>query len=185
MNMNYKKSLKLMTLLITSMLIAIASVAAYNEMFMYATPISIGTASVQFTDGDDTSAISTLGITSAGTEVTFDNIASIQPGETRTYEEAVNITNTSGSTKTINISLVSLTGQFSENFEYLNITMLDKDDNIKGNIIRIVSSGDNVTETTGQQIDNNAEWRIRWIIKAKVDATQSESISVTFKVKVE
>jgi len=187
MKPNYKKSLKLITLLITSLLISFVSAQSYSELFMHGTPITIGIAGVKvkFTEGANTTTISTAGINSAGTEVTFNNIPAIAPGETRTYEQAVNITNNAGVTKTINVSLYSLTGPFSANFEYINITMFDVSNAQKGTIIRIVSSGSNVTQTTGTPIANNEVWRIRWIIKAKTTATDGQLISVTFKVKVE
>jgi len=187
MKINYKKSLKLITLLLASLLISFASVQAYSELFMYGTSISIGTASVHFVAAGNTT---TMGgndaINTAGTVVTFDTIPAIGPGETRTYEQAVNITNNAGSSKTINISLVSLTGQFSANFEYINVTMIARNGTLMGNSIKIVSSGgENVTETGGKTMLTNEMWRIRWIIKAKSDATNGQSITVTFKVKVE
>jgi hypothetical protein len=185
MKPNYKKSLKFVILLLTSLVIGLASVAAYSEMFMYGSPITIGTAGVQFTAGDDTASISSQGVTSGGTVITFDLIT-IQLGEELTYNEAVNITNSAGSLKTINISLISLTGPFSANFAEINVTMIDAGGNVKGSVIKIVSSGgSNVTETGGQQIANGAEWRIRWTIKAKNSATNGQQIVVTFKVKVE
>jgi len=184
MKINYKKTLKFVTLLITSLLISLVSAASYSELFMYATPISIGTAKVQFTDGANTTSISSAGITGGGTEVTFDNIT-IEPGETRTYEQAVNITNNAASPKTINISFVSLTGQWITNFDYINVTMFSPTGTQKGNSIEIVSSGENVTETGGQSIPDGEIWTIRWIIKAKQGAAVTESISITFKVKVE
>jgi len=186
MKINYKKSLKLVILLLTSLVISFASVTAYSEMFMYGSPITIGTAGVYFVAAANTT---TMGgndaINTAGTVVTFDTIPAIGPGETRTYEEAVNITNNAGSSKTINISLVSLTGPFSANFDEINITMIDASGETKGYVIKIVSSGSNVTETGGQQILAGKTWRIRWIIKAKSDATNGQSIIITFKVKVE
>jgi hypothetical protein len=184
MKPNYKKSLKFAILLITSLLIVFASVAAYSEMFMYGSPISIGTAGMQFTNGDNTTSISSGGITGGGTLITFNGI-SLEPGQEKTYEEAVNITNTSGSAKTLNVSLVSLTGQFSTNFVEINVTMIDASGAVKGNVIKIVSSGSNVTETGGQQIANNEEWRIRWTIRAKNTATTGQQIVVTFKVRVD
>jgi hypothetical protein len=185
MKINYKKSLKLVILLLTSLVIGFASVMAYSEMFMYGSPITIGTAGVQFTPGDNTTSISSLGVTSGGTVITF-NLITIAPGEQKTYDEAVNITNTAGSAKTLNVSLVSLTGQFSTNFVEINVTMIDANDVVKGNVIRIVSSGSNsTTETGGQSIANTAVWRIRWVIKAKNTATNGQQIVVTFKVKVE
>jgi hypothetical protein len=184
MKFNYKKSLKFIALLLTSLVIGFASVMAYSEMFMYGSPISIGTAGMQFTNGDNTTSISSAGITGGGTLITFDLI-SLEPGQEKTYDEAVNVTNTSGSIKTLNVSLVSLTGQFSTNFVEINVTMIDASGAVKGNVIKIVSSGSNVTQTGGQQIANNAEWRIRWTIRAKNTATTGQTIVVTFKVKVE
>jgi hypothetical protein len=184
MNINYKKSLKLITLLITSLLIGLASAATYSELFMYGTTISIGTASVRFTDGANTTSISTAGISGTGAQVTFDNILAIEAGEIRTYEQAVNITNSAGATKTLNVTVESLTGNFSTNFDYLNITVLNGTGSPQGDSI-IVSSGLNVTFTGSLPMTNNAVWIVRWIIKAKSDATDAESFSVTLKVKVE
>lgn len=186
MNVNYKKTLKFATLLIASLLIATVSAATYTELFMSGTTIRIGTASVHFVAAANTTTMGgSDAINSQGTEVTFDQIPDLEPGETRTYEKAVNITNGATSQKTINISLVSLTGSFSANFEYINITMFDVSSSQKGNSIRIVSSGTNVTETGGQLIANGATWRIRWIIHAKTTATNGQTINVIFKVKVE
>ena len=186
MNINYKKTIKLIALLITSLLISLASVAAYSEMFMYGTSITIGTAGVKFVSAGNTT---TMGggdaINTQGTEVTFDTIPNIEPGEVRTYVQAVNITNNAASAKTINISFVSLTGPWSTNFDYINVTMIDASGAQKGNSIEIVSSGSNVTWTGGQSLPSTETWAIKWIIKAKQSATETESISITFKVKVE
>ena len=183
MDAKYKKSLKFVTLLITAILIATGSVYAYSELFMRATDVTIGTAKVTFTPGDDTGTISS-GITSAGTEVTFDIMPPIEPGETRTYNEAVNITNAAGESKTITIDFVSVTGDFETDFDYVNITMIDADGNPKGNSIEIISGGDDVTTTGGQLMANGEVWAVRWIIKAKTDATAGNKFSITLKVTV-
>jgi hypothetical protein len=186
MKMNYKKSTKLIVLLVSSLLIAFASATTYSELFMHATPISIGTADLIFTPGGNTT---TMGggdaINTAATEVTFDSIPAVKPGETRTYEQAVNITNNAGSTKTINMSVYSLTGQFTNNFDYINITIFDAAGTKQGSSVEIVSSGTNVTETGPISMANGLEWTIKWIIKAKIDATNGQSTSVTLRMKVE
>ena len=185
MNKNYKKPLKFLILLLTSLLISFVSAQSYSELFMHGTPITIGSAGVQFVSGANTTAMgNTDAINAAGTEVTFDEI-SIEPGETLTYDQAVNISNTAGSTKTLNMSLSSLTGNFSTNFNYINITIFNGTGSAMGNDIEIVSSGTNVTYTGAIQIADNAEYTVRWIINAKTTATDSESINITFKVKVE
>jgi len=183
MKTNQKKALKLIALLITSLLIGFASVAAYTELFMYGTNITIGTAGVYFVAGGNTTTMGS--INTPPTEVTFDTIPVIEPGETRTYIQAVNITNNAGSPKTINISFVSLTGTWTTNFDYINVTLLDTTGTQKGDRIEIVSSGTNVTETTGQSIPDQETWTVKWVIKAKPGATATESISITFRVKVE
>jgi hypothetical protein len=185
MNINYKKSMKLVVLLITSLLIGFASAASYTELFMYGTPITIGTAGVKFTNGANTTTISTSGITPAATEVTFDNIAAIEPGEIRTYEQVVNITNGSGSTKALNVSLYSLTGNLSANFDYLNITVIDGTGAALGSNITILGSGSNTTSTGSLTMTANEVWSVRWDIKARSDANNGESISVTLMVRAE
>jgi hypothetical protein len=148
---------------------------------MRATPIRIGAADVKFVDGLNTTSIGS--INTAGTEVTFTGM-SVDPGETKTYEQAVNITNTLTSEKTLNISLSSLTGPFSANFEYINITVIDNSGTTKGTIY-ITSSGQNDTDTGNMQIPgNNIEWTVKWIIKAKTGATSNAEINVVLIMKV-
>ena len=186
MKLNYKKTLKLITLLITSLLISFVSAQTYSELFMHATPITIGTAKVTFENGTDTV---TLGgpdaINTAGTEVTFDSIPSIEPGQTVTYDQAVNITNGAGPTKTLNMSFYSLTGDFSTNFEYINVTIIAANGTSLGSSIEIVSSGTNVTSTGNIPMAGGETWTVRWIIDVKTGATEGQSINVTLKVKVE
>jgi hypothetical protein len=185
MNAKYKKSLKIVTLLITSIIIATVSAASYSELFMYGSPITVASASVSFTDGDNTTDVSSVGISSAGTEITF-NTMSIEPGETVTYEEAVNITNGAGDSKTItmDVDLNSVTGYFDTNFDYVNITMIDAGGNPKGDSIEIVSTGTNVTTTGGQAMGDTEVWAVKWIIAAKNDATPAQAFTITVKVTV-
>jgi hypothetical protein len=186
MNINYKKSLKLITLLITSLLISFVSAQTYSELFMHATPITIGTAGIKFVNGTDTMTMGGAdAINTPQTEVTFDIIPPIEPGETRTYYQAVNITNNAGATKTLNMSLYSLTGNFDTNFDYINVTIIAANGTSLGNSIEIVSPGTDVTSTGNIQMANGETWTVRWIIKAKTDATQLQSIDIKLKVKVE
>jgi hypothetical protein len=184
MNPSNKKSMKLVVLLVSSLFIALASAATYSELFMHGAPISIGSAGVYFTNGVNTTSISSAGINAAGTEVTFDNIAALDPGETRTYEQAVNMTNNSGAQKSVDMSFHSLTGQFTANFDYVNVTVIDEGGTALGSI-EIVSSGANVTSTGNLAMANTDVWLVRWTIKAKIGATDGQSISLTLKVKVE
>jgi len=186
MNANAKKSLKIIALLATSLLISFVSAETYTELFMNGTPITIGSAGVKFTTGTNTT---TMGggdaINTQGTEVTFDAIPAIEPGQTITYDQAVNITNNSGATKTLNVSLYSLTGTFSTNFDYVNITVLNAAGVTQGSNIELVGTGSNTTSTGSLSISNGDIWIVRWIIKTRTDATDGQSINLTLKVKVE
>jgi hypothetical protein len=183
---NQRKIIKFAVLLATSLLISFASVEAYTEMFMRGSNITIGTAGVRFVEGDDTVTMGgSDAINTQGTEVTFDSIPSIAPGEVRTYNEAVNITNQAGSTKAINISFYSLTGNWVSNFDYINVTVIATNGTEVGTTIRILSSGTNVTSTGDISMPNNAEWAIRWVIKAKTTATEGQNITIVFKIEVD
>jgi len=186
MEINSKKSLKILALLITSLLISFASAETYTELFMHATPISIGSPGVYFVAGANTTAMGGGdAINSQGTEVTFDTITAVKPGEVRTYEKAVNITNNAGAAKTLNMSLDSLTGMFSNNFEYINITIVASNGTALGQTIKILPSpGTNITSTGNINIVDSATYTIKWVIKAKTTATSGQSINVTLRVKV-
>jgi hypothetical protein len=187
MNAKYKKSLKIVTLLISSIIIATVAADSYTELFMTGSTITIGTASVIFTNGLNTTDLTSgAGIPSPYTAVTFDNITGIQPGETRTYEQAVNITNNAATSKGITIDLDSIFGNFATNFDYINVTMIDVDGNTQGNSIEIVSTGSNVTSTGPPAVTMSSGdvWAVRWIIKAQTDASNGESFTITLKVTV-
>lgn len=185
MEINRKKSLKIIALLVTSLLISFASAETYTELFMSATPISVGTAGVYFVSGSNTTAMGGGdAINTAGTVATFDSIAAIKPGEVRTYEEAVKVTNNAGSTKTLEMTLDSLTGMFSNNFDEINMTLLAANGTALGQTIKILPSGSNVTTTGNVLIADGATYTIRWVINAKLAATTGQSINVVLKVKV-
>jgi hypothetical protein len=186
MNAKYKKSLKIVTLLISSIIIATVAADSYSELFMYGSDITIGTASVAFTAGGNTTLLSSVGVSTGGAEITLDQIPAIEPGETVTYEEAVNITNSAGASKTITMDVDTnlMTGDFDTNFDYVNITMIAADGSPQGTSIQIVSTGSNVTSTGGQTMADAEVWAVKWIIAAKSDATPTEAFSITFKVTV-
>lgn len=187
MNANYKKAIKLAALLITSLLIGFVSAETYSELFMYGNNITVGTAGVKFVAGLSTA---TMGggnaINTAGTTVTFGQIPNIAPGDIATYEQAVNLTNSGSAAKNVTMTLESTTGNFSPNFDYLNITIIAANGTALGNSIKLLQSGTNVT-TSGTIISITAgeTWTIKWIIKANLDASNGQSFSVILKVKVE
>jgi len=184
MNAKYKKSLKLVTLLITAILIATGSVFAYSELFMYGSDITITDTRVSLVNGADTLTISTNGVENSGTTVDFDQIT-IAVDELLTYDEAVNIQNTAGSDKDLDLTVTGLTGEFSTNFDYIYITVFDSNPTQQGAQIQMLPSGSNVTTTGSIQIPNGATWTVQWTIKASVGATAAQSIDITVQLTVQ
>jgi hypothetical protein len=180
MNGRIKRSLKIITLLITSLIIATVAAAEYSELFMYGSGITITDERVTLVAGTDTPTISTAGVENSGTTVTFDNI-DIAKGELLTYSEAVKIQNNAGASKDIVIDVTSLTGPFSNNFDYIYITMYEGVTQ-KGAQIQMLPSGTNVTSTGTVSMSNGATWTVQWTVKAKVTATASQAIDLTVKV---
>jgi hypothetical protein len=183
MNAKYKKSLKIVSLLITSIMIAIGSVNAYSQLFMYGT-ITITDSRVILLNSSNTTTLSTYGVENSGTTVTFDKI-SIAVDELLTYNDAVRIQNNAGSTKNVVLDVTSLTGPFSTNFEYVYITVFDTTPTQAGNQIQMVPSGGNVTTTGTISIPDGETWTVQWIIKASVDATATEAIAMTVQLTVQ
>ncbi len=184
MNVKYKKSLKIVTLLITSIFIATAAVHAYSELFMYGSGITITDSRVALVAGADTSTISSAGVENSGTTVSFNTI-SIAVDEQLTYDEAVNVSNTAGSAKDMDLTVTGLTGHFSDNFEYVYIAVFNGTGVQQGAQIQMAATGSNVTTTGSVSIPNGETWAVQWIIKASVDASASESIDITVQLTVQ
>jgi hypothetical protein len=184
MNAKYKKSLKIVTLLITAIIIATEAAYAYSELFMYGSGITITDTRVTLVDGSDTLTISTNGVENSGTTVDFDKIT-IAVDELLTYDEAVNIQNTAGSAKDLDLTVTGLTGEFSTNFDYIYIQVFDETPTEAGAQIQMLPSGSNVTTTGTISIPNGETWTVQWTIKASVGATATESIDMTVQLTVQ
>jgi hypothetical protein len=182
MKTNYKRSLKLITLLISSMLIATVSASIYYTMFMNAT-VGVTGNKVQFWAGTDTVNVGGS-ITDARQKVTFSSMNGLN-GSITTISEAVKINNTDATNPhTIELKLDSWTGDSSTSLYYINVTMYDGTTK-KGNTIYLVPGGSGQVSTTGtQSIPASAVWRVQWDIYWKGTATSSDSITVNLKLEV-
>ena len=86
MNAKYKKSLKIVTLLLTAIIIATASAATYSYMYINGT-ITVGTAQLIWLEGADAPG----DITIEGGTVTMD--LDVQPGVNQNFTEALFLKN--------------------------------------------------------------------------------------------
>jgi len=183
MKTNIKKSIKLITLLISSLLIASVSANVYYTMFMTAT-VGVTGNKVQFWEGDDFSNVGGS-ITDARQKVTF-NTMNGQNGSLTTISDPVKINNTdSSSTHTIELKLDSWTGTASTPLYYINVTIYAANGTKLGDNIHLVPGGSGQVETTGPlTMLANEVWRVQWDIYWKGTATTSDSVTVNLKIEV-
>jgi len=183
MKLNYKKSLKLAVLLISSLLIAGVSASTYYTMLMNANVSVTGGNKVVFSPGTDWGS-STMG---DGNQ-TCTLALSGGNGTIATYPDPVTINNTDSVQHTINLKLDSWDGDSQTQLNYINVTMYD---DVSGGtqqgytIYLVPSPGTSVTETGSQTILAGGEWRVEWIIYWKSTASSpTDTVTVNLKLEV-
>jgi hypothetical protein len=183
MKINIKKSLKLVTLLISSLLIASASASVYYTMFMTAT-VKVAGNKVQFWEGADFNSVDGS-ITDARQKVTFNNMNGLN-GSLTTISDPVEINNTdTSSAHTIELKLDSWSGTGSTPLYYINITIYAANGTKLGNNIYLVPGGSGQVETTGPLTMLASEvWRVQWDIYWKGEATTNDQVTVSLKLEV-
>lgn len=182
MKLNLKKSLKIVTLLITAAFIATASAATYYTMLMDANVSVSGGNQVVFSPGTDWGS-STMG--DGNQTCTLD--LSGGNGTIATYPNPVTINNTDTSNGyTINLQLDSWDGNGETELNYINVTVYNDvaAGTQQGATIYLVPGGSGQVETTGDlSIPASGTWRVEWIIYWKSTAT-SETVTVNLKLVV-
>jgi hypothetical protein len=120
----FRKEMKLVTLLLTSLLIASASAAVYYSITMQPA-VTISGAAISFAQGSDWPSGSNL-----GTNATWVSLAlKAYPNATLTYDEPLNVSNTDSVSHTFRLRHVSITpsdGSASvSNFTFINFVVLN------------------------------------------------------------
>jgi hypothetical protein len=181
MQINYKKGLKLVTLLLTSLLIAFASAETFSELYMRSTPIEIEGAGVYFSNGANTTGIGTIFY--GGTEVNFTGMK-VQKSQKKIYSEAVNITNNAGVAKNITLVVTSTSGNLTA-FSNVTISIIDETGALKGSQIYLAPSGSNTTTTGKIVMGDTKVWAVKWEISAIPSADTGTTLGVFTKLTVE
>lgn len=182
MKINYKKSLKLVTLLLTSLLIASASAAIYYSLNISGTVTTAVT--VCFNEGSDWPDGSNMG--TGNTSVALSLQA--YPNTTLTYEQALEVIETTGSkTPSVRLRHISITNNTVDvaNFTFINIVLLD-DSSIQQGYLNYTVSGNNFTltsSTTYQAMDASDVWIIQ--IETKANATATAGIEADLQIAVD
>lgn len=170
-----KRSLKLLTLLLTAMFIATASASVYNYMYMEASPISVYAAVVRFENGTDAAAAGTVPGTN-GTYVKFTSLSG-WPNATRVYENATVIRNTDVSQNfPCEISVDSFTGA---NIAELYVRLYDNTGTYDSTVQ--VHGTSNSTSFT---INAGDVWRVEWRIKWSATAPTASTATATLALRV-
>jgi hypothetical protein len=182
MNINFKKSLKLLTLLLTSLLIASASAAIYYSLNISGTLTTAVT--VCFGQGSDWPSGSTMG--TGNTTVTLSLKA--YPNTTLIYEQALKVNNTGSGTPSVKLRHISITNGTATvgNFSFLKIVLLDNLNAQKGYLNYTVTGSNFIltNSTSYQQVAGLAVWKIRIETKAVASATAGRSASLQIAVDV-
>jgi hypothetical protein len=186
MKINYKKVLKLATLLISSLLIATVSADVFKSMFMEATPIGVaGANKVEFWVGTDFPTNGTdIEITDARQKVKFTGMEG-SPGSATNYSDPVKINNTDTvASHQIELKLNSWDAGATLPLYYINITLFDDTNAKNGTTIHLVPGGSGQVESTGDvTMDASDVWRTEWIIYWKGTAA-SETVNVYLELIV-
>lgn len=182
MKPNYKKILKLASLLMTSALIATVSASTYYSMFMTANVGVSGANKIFFTPGVNWGS-STMG---PGNQ-TVTLVLSAPNGTATTISDPVRIYNSDqDNDHSINLKLRSWNGEES-NLYYINITLYNavSGGTAQGYTIYLTPGSGDVTETSPVTIGKGATWRVEWVIYWKPEASGTDSVKVELELEVD
>lgn len=176
---NWKKSTKLVTLLLSSLLIASASATIYNYMYLDAS-IGVEGIDLEWVLGADNA---TAGTQIEGLTATLTNLKG-PPNGTRIYGDPVRLNNTDTvNTETFDLLIDSVSGNTTYMDSIIvriyNVTNSASIDNLT-----VWASGAQGSPLTSLSIGSLHVWRFQWEITWKSTATTSESVTVNLKVKV-
>jgi hypothetical protein len=176
MNAKYKKSLKIVTLLVSAVLIATASAATYNYMYQNAT-IGVETLELTWTTTGATDATA-AGTTIAGSTCT---LASLEgpAGGTKTYSDPVRLEATA--TTTFDLNIASITGDTGD-MTSIVVKLYDVVGGLEGTLT--VWDGSQGSDLTGLTIDLGETWRFQWEISWASGASGSVSVELEVEIPV-
>jgi hypothetical protein len=173
MKINYKRSLKFVTLLILSILIATVSATTYMYMYIQSGQISITTGGLQWLKGVEADGATISGATVTGLQL------SVLNGTETFFNHTLYIKNTDQTTNhTFSIEVTSSSGNIS-NFEYMYLKLYDNATDLYKNCqLDLLNS---TAKVSGLTIPENTVWRVSFHVKAYSTATSG---TVTFTVKI-
>jgi hypothetical protein len=179
MNAKYKKTLKIVTLLASAVLIATASAATYDYLNLSA---GVGVEGTLTLNWDNTDIDTDLSADIQGVYCTLSGLEA-PAGGSRTYSNAIKLTSTAATT--FDIEVVSVTG-VTTNLESIVIRIYDENEDQQGGSDLTVwtsGSGAGTTPLTGLSMSDAVTWRLEWEITWGSSAVAgTDSATVVLKV---
>jgi hypothetical protein len=180
MNAKYKKSLKIVTLLISALIISTASATIYYTLNVAGTATVTDSPTVQLVAGSDLSGATVTGVSAT---LAIDAL----PDVTLIYEEALVVDNTGTGTPLIRLRHVSISNTSATEFEFINIVLLD-DGAVQKGYINYTGAAATFTVSVSssfEQMDSNDDWTIRIETKAVSGATNGQTADISIAVDVQ
>jgi len=186
----FKKSLKFLTLLLTSMLIASVSAAMYYSLTMSST-IAVYQAQVYFVVGTDNASkglVVTIG--SQNTTATLSGLRAY-PNASFTYTDPVRVRNNGSTTAQLRLSPDVNPSANPEDFEYIKFQLYAATAgdrrwlNYTSNGVSWSNPSGPTNWTNATGILGGAEWPIYVFTKANATGVASQSVTIGIKVDVD
>jgi hypothetical protein len=181
----FRKTLKFLTLLLTAMVIATASAAVYYSLTIVPT-VTISAAKVRFVQGSDWPSGSSMGTNSTSISLTLN----AYPNATLTYQHPLNISNTDTSAHSVRLRHVSITpasGSASvSNFTFINFTLFQPNGTTVSSFDYTTSGKIWSTPSMSYlSLAGNTEWTVEIQTRAAAGATNGLTCSMVIAVDVQ
>jgi len=187
------KSLKLLTLLLTSTLIATASAAVYYSLYMQ-TGATTSESPVKFVQGSDWGQVAgAWGVNGTWCVLSI----KAYPNATLTYEEPLNLSNTVGSNKTFRLTYQPsqsnlVNGWSAANWTFINFTIIDAGGTpVSGGDFNFYTNGTGASTTwqtpsmNDLTIPSMTQWTIKIETKAAEGAWDNQAVKIVITVDVQ
>ena len=157
MNANYKKTLKIVTLLASAVLIATASAATYDYLNLSA---GVGVEGTLTLNWDSTGIDSGLSADIQGVYCTLTGLEA-PAGGSRTYSNAIKLTSTAATT--FDIEVVSVTG-VTTNLDSIVVRIYDESAVQQSSDLTVWDGSAGDTPLTGLTMTDAVTWTLEWEI---------------------
>jgi hypothetical protein len=177
-----KKIAKLLSLLVSSLLIAAASADVYNYMFMNAT-VGTKTTGMRFVEGTNFADAGGQ-LLDNNQRVTFSKMNGTI-GQLTNYSDPVNIQNNDQTNHVFELVLDSWTGGSQTKLYNITITMYESTTQKGNSIVLVPGEGEGHVTTSGEvTIGPSTTWRVEWLVYWSGNALETDYVQVYLKLVI-